>query len=239
MFSNSKAYFIKDTAEAEATWKASVDAQGRRSSMPPQCTRVKKARASAFNMLVFGEIAYALNCRYLDQTSFTMKQFTENNWAWVAISITIALQIFLTYTPGVQDVFSNAPIDGTMWGMILGLSAAVFILIDIEKTLGPKYLMPIIRSFGCCLPTPEEEGFSQEQNQGEVWHLATNASITGMPSRSRSISRQASRDNLPHGMSHPVTQNRPEDAIKDRQMHSGSFMRRPSNAGSDKGAGRV
>ena len=233
MFENKKHYF-------NDTW-GGWPPSSRRSKLPPQCDRVKKARAGAFNMLVFAEIAYALNCRYLGQTSWTMKQFTENRWAWVAIGITISLQVFLTYTPGVQDVFSNKGIDGTLWGMILGLSMAVFILIDIEKTYGPKILMPILRGWGLFLPTPAEEGFEQEKNRGEVWHLATNASITGMPSgmsRSRSISRNASRDNLPHGMNHPVSQHRPDDAIKDRLNHQGSFNRRPSNS-SDKGAGRV
>lgn len=70
-----------------------IHPDGRRASkLPSQCDRVKKARAGAFNMLVFGEIAYALNCRYLDHTSCTMKQFTENKWAWVAIGITSVLQ---------------------------------------------------------------------------------------------------------------------------------------------------
>lgn len=67
--------------------------QRRASKLPPQCDRVKKARAGAFNMLVFGEIAYALNCRYLEESSFTMKLFTENKWAWVAIGMTSILQV--------------------------------------------------------------------------------------------------------------------------------------------------
>ena len=67
---------------------------GRRASASSrQCDRVKKARAGAFNMLVFGEIAYALNCRYLDQSSCTVKLFTENKWAWVAIGLTSVLQV--------------------------------------------------------------------------------------------------------------------------------------------------
>ena len=151
------------------------------------------------------------------------------------------VQVFLTYTPGVQDVFANKGIDGTLWGMILGLSMAVFILIDIEKTYGPKILMPILRGWGLVLPTPAEEGFEQEKYCGEVWHLATNASITGMPSgmsRSRSISRNASRDNLLHGMNHPMLQHRPDDAINDHLNHQGSFNCRLSNS-SDKGVCRV
>jgi len=243
MYQNKKEYFNQtwfDTIQPEDSSRRGsqrLATSSRRAKLPPQCNKVKVARAGAFNMLVFGEIAYALNCRYLDQTSWTMKQFTENKWAWVAIALTTVLQVFLTYTPGVQDVFSNAPIDGVIWAMIAGLSMALFILIDIEKTYGPKIIMPILRGWGWFLPTPLEEGFEQEKKHGDMWHLATNASVTGLPS-SRPHSRNASRDNLPHGMSHPVSSYRPDDAIKDRLNNPGSFNRRPSNS-SDKGAGRV
>ncbi len=57
----------------------------------------------------------------------------------------LILQIFLTYTPSVQEVFSNANIDGQLWGIILACSLALFFAIDLEKTFAPKYLMPIIR----------------------------------------------------------------------------------------------
>jgi len=203
---------------------------GRRAQkLPTQCDRVKKARAGAFNMLVFGEIAYALNCRYLDHSSCTMKQFTENMWAWVAIGVTSVLQIFLTYTPGVQDVFSNSNIDGELWGIILGCMVACFIAIDIEKTFAPRYLMPIIRQAGFCLPTPDEEGFRQEAEQGPMRMIATNASVTGMPS-SRQGSRDNSRSEFPSGLSHPVSRNRPDDVLFERKesLRRGSFSRTPS-----------
>lgn len=50
-------------------------------------------------MLVFGEIAYALNCRYVSVTSIRKELFTGNKWCWIAIAVTVALQLLLTYTP--------------------------------------------------------------------------------------------------------------------------------------------
>ena len=188
----------------------------RRAKLPPQCPRVKLARAGAFNMLVFGEIAYALNCRYLDQTSFTMNQFTDNKWALIAIAVTACLQCFLTYTPVVQDVFSNANIDAEVWGIIMGLMVVVFVLIDLEKTFGPKYIMPMIRNAGFCLKTPEDDTYMPQEHHN-TWHIATGPAVTGIPRSnhgSRSASRQASKDEIGHGISHPVSQHRPKDLMQ-------------------------
>lgn len=74
-----------------------------------------------------------------------MKLFTQNGWCWFAIGVATALQMFLTYTPVVNSVFYNAPIDGMAWVRIIGFSIAIFLIIEMEKAIGPKYLMPMIR----------------------------------------------------------------------------------------------
>ena len=97
--------------------------------------RISKARAEAFNMLVFGEIAYALNCRYVKSTSIRAELFTGNKWCWIAIAITVALQVFLTYCPGVNGVFNNAPIDGISWARILVGAVIVFFVVEVPSPL--------------------------------------------------------------------------------------------------------
>ncbi len=64
-------------------------------SVPP---RIRSARACAFNMLVFGEIAFAINCRYIRESSISMKTLTGNKWCWVAIFITVVLQVHVART---------------------------------------------------------------------------------------------------------------------------------------------
>jgi magnesium-transporting ATPase (P-type) len=56
-------------------------------------SRILKARACAFNMLVFGEIAFAINCRFIKESSISMKTLTGNKWCWVSIFITVILQV--------------------------------------------------------------------------------------------------------------------------------------------------
>jgi magnesium-transporting ATPase (P-type) len=65
----------------------------RASAAHPPSVRIRKARACAFNMLVFGEVAFAINCRFIKETSIQLKTITENIWCWVSIGITVVLQV--------------------------------------------------------------------------------------------------------------------------------------------------
>jgi len=133
-------------------------------------------------------MAYALNCRFLKESAFNFKMFTENKWCWVSIAVTTVLQIFLTYTPGVREVFSNAPIGGASWALILACSLAVFVLVEIEKVIGIHYVMPHIKSAcaprGCCTGDGEHERTQSELNQ--VQFFASGASTFGLPTRAGS-----------------------------------------------------
>jgi magnesium-transporting ATPase (P-type) len=73
--------------------KSNIGQTRRASGSNDVSLRVRKARACAFNMLVFGEIAFALNCRYMRESSISMKTLTGNKWCWIAIFITVALQV--------------------------------------------------------------------------------------------------------------------------------------------------
>mmetsp|Transcript_4907 Transcript_4907/g.10865 ORF Transcript_4907/g.10865 Transcript_4907/m.10865 type:complete len:1039 (+) Transcript_4907:173-3289(+) len=175
-------------AEKAADKITKDQASGRRAVKVPKTARLMEARAVAFNMLVFAEMAYALNCRFLKDSAFNFKMFTENKWCWVSIAVTTVLQIFLTYTPGVREVFSNAPIGGASWALILACSLAVFVLVEIEKVIGIHYVMPHIKSAcaprGCCTGDGEHERTQSELNQ--VQFFASGASTFGLPTRAGS-----------------------------------------------------
>lgn len=76
-----------------------------------------------------------------------------------------------------------------------------------------------------------------QDRYGDTWQLATNASITGIPSSRRtSMSREGSRDRFPSGTNHPVSEfgNRPEERIRiQRALSSGG-----SFSGGSRGASR-
>ena len=199
-------YRFEAEKEAEKMAKAAEEAAatgGRRAVKVPVTKRLMEARAVAFNMLVFAEMAYALNCRFLKESAFTFKLFSDNKWCWISIGITTALQLFLTYTPGVNEIFSNGPISGQSWGLILVCSLAVFILVEMEKAFGIKYVMPHIKRacqpLGCCTGENEHERTQSELNQ--VNFIASGASTFGLPTRAGSAETGAQR----HGLQGPVS----------------------------------
>lgn len=112
-----------------------------------------QGRACAMSVLVLAQGWYALSCRYVNATALTPRVFVGNPWLLAAIFVNAAVQCFLIYTPGVNGVWSMAPIDGLRWLRIIGLSLAVFLVIELEKWLGPKlwpFLRPCFAPCGVC-----------------------------------------------------------------------------------------
>jgi hypothetical protein len=95
------------------------------------------------------------------------------------------LQIFLTYTPYINTFFSNDGIDGDAWGRIIGFMIAIFLVVEVEKIYGTRYVMPWIRKMGACKPTDIEQNHAMtDEELNSVLFIATSASTMGMPCRS-------------------------------------------------------
>mmetsp|Transcript_24240 Transcript_24240/g.58096 ORF Transcript_24240/g.58096 Transcript_24240/m.58096 type:complete len:520 (-) Transcript_24240:60-1619(-) len=185
------------------------EVDGRRAAAD-RSPRIDRARGEAFNMLVFAEMAYALNCRYLRDKAITTKLFTENWWCWVAIGIATTLQIILTYVPGVSYFFYNGPIDGMAWLRILGFSTVIFFLVEIEKVVGPKYLMPLVRPLFNAIGVITPEALKTQRTETgmqSVKFIATSASTFGVPHPTNNASNPcAPSGQHAHGYDHPVNE---------------------------------
>jgi len=95
---------------------------------------VEERNSQALNTLNFGAIAVTLSARFAYNASYTKAIFEGNKFTWYAIAIVVVLQVFITYTPGLNDtIFSMAPMDGTQWGITCILMAVVFIVMEVEK----------------------------------------------------------------------------------------------------------
>jgi len=95
---------------------------------------VEERNSQALNTLNFGAIAVTLSARFAYNASYTKAIFEGNRFTWYAIAIVVVLQVFITYTPGLNDtIFSMAPMDGTQWGITCILMAVVFIVMEVEK----------------------------------------------------------------------------------------------------------
>jgi len=102
-------------------------------------------RSEAFNVLVFMEISYAWTCRYIKEPSYHKRSLTENPWCYASIVITVGLQVFLTYTPGVNKFFGMCGMGGWAWLRTIVAMIVVYIIVEIEKALVDPLLMPMVR----------------------------------------------------------------------------------------------
>jgi magnesium-transporting ATPase (P-type) len=101
-------------------------------------------RAEAFNVLIFGEIGYSITTRFIKQPSYLPSTFNTNPIVYPAIGITVALQLFLTYTPVVNTFFSMEGMDGYQWIRVLACMILVYVIVEIEKALVDPVLMPLV-----------------------------------------------------------------------------------------------
>jgi len=95
---------------------------------------VDNARTVAANVIVFGEMAFLFNCRSLKRPSWKMSLRT-NPFLVGGVAVMIGLQMLFTYLPGMNHVFSTAPIAGTtwLWLWIIGVAVGVHVVMEIEK----------------------------------------------------------------------------------------------------------
>ena len=91
------------------------------------------ARTAAVNALVFGEIIYLFNCRFIHASSLTVRSVIGNRAVWVAIGILLVLQMAFTYAPPMQAMFDTTSIPLESWKRILAFSLFLFLVVELEK----------------------------------------------------------------------------------------------------------
>ncbi|MFP4154830.1 MAG: cation-transporting P-type ATPase [Halothiobacillaceae bacterium] len=91
------------------------------------------ARTVAVNTLIFGEIFYLFNCRYLRNPVFSRAGLFGNRYVLMAIGVMLVLQMLFTYAPFMNVWFRTAPIPLEAWAAILVFGLAVFVAVEIEK----------------------------------------------------------------------------------------------------------
>lgn len=104
----------------------------------------REASAAAMTFLIVAQGVYALNCRFVSRSVMWPSTWVGNAWLVVAIFVNAALQCFLVYTPGVQDVWDLDDMNGTAWGRVILLAVGVFLFVEAEKAVGPRYVHPVL-----------------------------------------------------------------------------------------------
>jgi magnesium-transporting ATPase (P-type) len=81
------------------------------------------------------EVVYLFNTRHLSRSAFSLATISGNRFALLAAASVVLLQLLFTYAWPMQALFATAAVDAAAWGRILLVAAAVFVLVELEKTL--------------------------------------------------------------------------------------------------------
>lgn len=96
---------------------------------------IEYARTVAVNTLVFFEIFYLFNSRYIKEPVLNRKGLTGNRYVLIAIVVLILFQLGFTYLPPLQMLFGTTAIGANVWMLILLVTSSVLFLVEIEKYL--------------------------------------------------------------------------------------------------------
>ena len=97
---------------------------------------LNETRSQALNVLSFGAISVTMSARFARKSAFHLRTFYGNPIAWWAYAIMAGLQVFITYTPGLNEtVLSMKPMDGPQWGIVFLFMVVVFIVMETEKAV--------------------------------------------------------------------------------------------------------
>ncbi|MCB0969146.1 MAG: cation-translocating P-type ATPase, partial [Ilumatobacter sp.] len=91
------------------------------------------ARTMVFTTLVISQVGNAFNSRS-DLVSAFVRPF-ENRLLWVAVAVTVALQVAVVHLPFLNDAFDTVPLDAGRWAICCGLALVVLAAGEARKVV--------------------------------------------------------------------------------------------------------
>ncbi|MBF8269602.1 MAG: Ca ion P-type ATPase, partial [Gammaproteobacteria bacterium] len=96
---------------------------------------LEAARTVAVNTIVFFEIFYIFNTRYLTASVLSIKGLLENKVILIGAAAVIILQMLFTYWPTFNRLFQTEPINLGNWLLVLAITVCIFFIVELEKML--------------------------------------------------------------------------------------------------------
>ena len=94
---------------------------------------VDVGRTMAFAVMIFSQLTIIFSIRSGRNWCFD-KMFT-NKWLWMTIALVVALTLCVLLIPALQALFKLAPLAGSQWWIVVGLSFGVLLLSEIYKAI--------------------------------------------------------------------------------------------------------
>jgi magnesium-transporting ATPase (P-type) len=96
---------------------------------------VDQARTTAVTMLALAQLAYLLNCRFLERSSLSPAVLRGNRAVWWSVLALLALQALFVYAPFMHSWFGSAPLGVREWLVTAALAVVVLVLVEAVKAV--------------------------------------------------------------------------------------------------------
>jgi len=96
---------------------------------------VERARTISVNTLIYFEIFYLFNARYVTAPVLNMQGLFGNIYVLIAVGVLVVIQFGFTYLAPFQVLFGTTDIGLVDWLRIVAVASSVLFLVEIEKAL--------------------------------------------------------------------------------------------------------
>jgi magnesium-transporting ATPase (P-type) len=100
---------------------------------------IEQARTMAVNTLVFGQIFYLFNARFIEQSSLRLTLWFANPVAWAAVGLLLGFQVLFTHAPLMQLWFGSADLTLRDWLITVAIGFGVFLLVEAQKAISRHF----------------------------------------------------------------------------------------------------
>jgi Ca2+-transporting ATPase len=94
---------------------------------------LRYAQTMAFTTLVFFQLFNTLNARFEDRSAF--HRLFANRWLWLAVLVSVGLQLAVVHAPFLQSAFRTAPLAPRDWLICTLVASSVLWLSELKKLL--------------------------------------------------------------------------------------------------------
>lgn len=89
------------------------------------------ARSAAFTILVVSQLCHVFDCRSEKYSIFERKE--SNLYLYLAVALSLTMQLAVLYVPFMQDIFQTAPLDILTWAVIILLASSLSIIYGLYR----------------------------------------------------------------------------------------------------------
>jgi Ca2+-transporting ATPase len=98
---------------------------------------LRHAQTQAFTTLMLFQLFNLFNARSDDESAF--RGLFVNAWLWTAIAVSVALHVFVVYTPVLQRAFSTEALSRRDWLVCAAVASSVLWIREIQKGIARRF----------------------------------------------------------------------------------------------------